>query len=185
MSELTISQALRRVKKLKGRMGEHTARATGAVSYDVKAKPVFDFAAECGNVARVREELVTLEAAIAVANATNKVSFEGRELTIAEAIRRLQETKAEIAFLQGLRIQEGTVQGPVEHDWDSATGQRTLRRPEVTYHTDLKETDRVARIDVLRERFDRLNDTVETANHRTPVAWTEPKAPEPRPAAAA
>jgi len=178
MSEFTISQGLRRIKKLKGRMAELSQRAATSVSYDVKKAPAFRFNDVCQQIAGVREELVTLEGAVAAANATNTVAFDGRDVTLAEAIRRLQECKAEISFVSGLRLREGVVEEGVDYVYDEHLSRHAQRPKEVTYQTDLKEPERVAQIEALRERFDRLNDAVETANHRTTIAWSPPATPK-------
>lgn len=172
--EMTIAQALRRVKKFKGRMAELTARAASVVSYEAARKPQFDFRKLRDEIAGVREGLVGLEAAVAKANATTTVKVgDDKEMTIAEAIRRLQELKAEMAWLSSLQLREGTENRP-EFDWDEAAGRQVRRNREVLWQTELREPDRVAELDALRDRFERLNDAVEAANHKTPVDWTEP-----------
>lgn len=163
---MTISQGLRRVKKLKGRMAELTARASQVVSYESSAKPDFKFGEVRAEIATVRDELVRLEAAVARANAKATISFEEKEISLAEAIRRLQELKAEMAWVASLRLQEGTVRTP-EMDYDETTGRSVRRVRETVYITELKETERVKEIESLRDRFERLNDAVETANHKT------------------
>ncbi len=165
---MTIAQALRRIKKLKGRMAELTARAAGSVSHLVDKKPAFDFQATRQEIGTVREELIKLEAAVTRANATAKVEYDGRAMTISEAVRRLQEIKAEIAWLAQLSLREGT-EVRQDVDYDALTGRNVVRKIETTFVTALAETQRVAEIDALRDRFERLNDAVESANHRTSV----------------
>src|SRR5690242_11129974 len=121
MSKMNIAQALRRIKKLKGRMGELTARASGSVSYEVGKKPAFDFRKTRDEVAAVREELVTLESSVARANAAAEIECDGKRLTVAEAIRRLQECKAEMVWLGQLSLRSG-VEKRTERDYDDVTG---------------------------------------------------------------
>jgi hypothetical protein len=164
----TISQGLRHIKRLKGRMGELTARAAASVSYEAGKKPPFDFNATREEVGEVREQLVCLEAAVARANATTDIQDGDRTMSLAEAIRRLQETKAEIAWLANLNLRQGTERG-YENEWDDES-HRPVRRPhEVTYESCLTEPQRVEQIDALRNRFEALNDAVEAANHRTEI----------------
>ena len=163
---LTISQALRRTKKLKGRMGELTARASASVSYLPSAKPAFDFKATRAEVEKVREELIALESSVAKANATTSIDFDGKSMTLAVAIRRLQECKAEIAWLTQLALRSGTERHR-EMGFDQETGRNNFAYVEVVYVSDLTEVERVGELDKLRDRFERLNDLVETANHRT------------------
>ncbi|MDO8617632.1 MAG: hypothetical protein Q7N87_01930 [Candidatus Uhrbacteria bacterium] len=166
----TISQGLRRVKQLKGQMAEFGSRAAACVSYEESQKPVWAFGETREKLRTTREQLVTLEAAIARANATATVEIDGKRMTIAEAVRRLQETKAEIVWLQGLRLTEG-VEKRRESEYDEATGRSVPRVTEVVHKTELKEVDRVADVERLRNYFDRLNDAVETANHMTKIEW--------------
>lgn len=176
MSQFTVSQALRRVKKLKGRMGELQSRAASVVSYVEGAKPEFDFDTLRGDVAQVRAELVGLKAAVDVANATAKVQVDGESMTVAAAILRLQETKAELAWLPTLHLRAGVERCAGEVDYDDA-GRPVRRVREVTYVSALSESKRVAELDKLRDLFERLNDAVERSNHVTPVDWKEPAAP--------
>ncbi len=177
MSKMNIAQALRRIKKLKGRMGELTARASGSVSYEADKKPAFDFRKTRDEVAAVREELVMLESSVARANAAAEIECDGKRLTVAEAIRRLQECKAEMVWLGQLGLRSG-IERRMERDYDEASGRTVLVKHETQYVADLSEVERAAEIESLRGRFERLNDAVEAANHRTAVDWREPeKAP--------
>lgn len=171
-NSMTIGQGLRRIKKLKGRMNELSSRAASSVSYESSRKPTFDFRTTREQLREVREELVLLEATVAKANATATIEVESKRMTIAEAIRHLQEIKAEIAWVSSLGLREGTVR-QWEEDWDPEKGQ--IRRPhEVTWISDLSERDRVAEVEGLREQFDRINDAVEAANHTTRFEWVKP-----------
>ena len=93
-------------------------------------------------------------------------------MTLAEAIRRLQEIKSEISWLTGLQLREGTERMADGHDWDEdGYGRRVpvAKHREVTHVTDLTEPERVEQIDKLKTAFERLNDAVEARNHNTPV----------------
>lgn len=164
----TIAQGLRAIKRLKGRMAELTNRAATSVSYEAGKKPPFDFKATRQEVDEVRERLVRLEAEVARANATTEVNYEDRIMSLAEAIRRLQETKAEIAWLTGLHLRSGTERSH-ENEWDDESHRNVRRLVEVTYEAALTEPERVGQVDALRNRFEALNDVVEAANHRTPI----------------
>lgn len=164
----TIAQGLRRVKQLKCSVKEHESRATQSVSYEAGKPPKFSFKAEREARAKAQDDLVRLESAIAVANATTRIEAEGRRMTLAEAIRRLQELKANIVFVTGLQLTDGTRE-EASRDWDDTLGREIRRTRQVTHTTDLSVTDRVAEIEALRARFESLNDVVEAANHRTPI----------------
>lgn len=173
MANLTIAQSLRRIKKCKGRIAELKTRAMQSVSFTDDKKPTFDFKATREELAAAKEELIGLESAVAVANATTSVAFEGKELTLAQAIRRLQELKDEMSWLPQLCIREG-VERTSDVEWDPEKDRQVRVTREVRWQTSLTELERVAEIDKLRDMFERLNDLVETANHRTEVAWTGP-----------
>lgn len=166
MTKLTVSQGLRRIKKLKGAMAEHGQRASQSVSYVQGSKPVFDFASERAKRTAAQDELVRLEAAVAQANAMTSIPVDGKEMTMAEAIRRLQELKADMAWIAALPLREETVNESY-YEYDEGTGRNVPRTRSITHVSDLSLVGRVAEIDALRERFDRLNDALETANHRT------------------
>lgn len=146
-------------------MAELSARAASCVSFVDGQAPVFDFATVRSQAAEVREELVCLEAGVARANATATVAWQGRNLVVAEAIRRLQEMRGEISWLSSLSIREG-VETVSEHDYDDA-GRVARRNREIRHVSRLSEANRVAEIERLREGFASLNDVVEAANHTT------------------
>jgi cysteinyl-tRNA synthetase len=170
MTKLTISQALRTVKSLKGRIGELKGRAAQAVSHEKGTEPAFAFSDLRKDIAAAKEKLIGLETAVAVANALARIDAEGRTMTLAEAIRRLQELKDDLTFFQGLELREG-VQSAGGYEWDELARSRVQRERE--FVSALKERERVAEIDRLRDCFERLNNVVEQANHKTPVEWTD------------
>ena len=178
MSHMNVSQGLRRIKKLKGRMGELNSRAAASVSFEKTKPPAFAFRATREELAVVREELVTLEASVARANAVTEIEYDGKRLTLAEAIRRLQECKAEMTWLAALLLRTG-VEQQREHVYDEQSGRTQVVKIDREYVAELTEVDRAAELETLRERFERLNDAVEAANHRTPLDW---RAPEKAPA---
>lgn len=173
MSKMSISQGLRRIKKLKGRMGELNARAAGSVSYEKGKPPAFAFQATRDELVTIREELVTLEASVARANAVTEIECDGKRLTLAEAVRRLQECKAEMTWLASLHLRTG-VEQQREHVYDEQSGRSQVVKIDREYVAELTEVERAAELETLRGRFERLNDAVETANHLTPVDWRAP-----------
>lgn len=160
----TIAQALRRVKKLKGQVAEHTSRATMGVSYDSTKVPAFRFEAEMVALAGAKEEMVELESRIAVANALNKVKDDSEEITLAKAIRRLQEIKGDIAHLKSLSLRAETVRNK-EQEWSDEHLKHITHVTEVTFVSDLTEQLRDAKVKALQNRFEVLNNAVEDANH--------------------
>ena len=168
MSNLTIAQALRRVKKLKGSIAEHTKRAAGGVSYLSTNVPAFRFKEEVAALSADKEEMVDLESRIAVANATHSVLDGTETVTLTKAIRRLQELKGNIAFLNGLFINTST-QRVREQEWNDVTNTYVTKFVEQTFVSDLSEVERDQQVKALQDRFETLNNAVEDANHRVTV----------------
>ncbi|GEM_PF-1750851 len=167
-SVLVLTAALRRVSELKGEIKEHGERASGAVSYVQGAEPVFRFEEEFALRAQAQEELIRLEAAVTRSNALTMISCGDRKVSIAEAIRRLQELKGDIAFWSALRVREGREQRR-ESEYDEASGRNVFRTTEVLHISAVGERARVAKVAELRKQFQSLNNAVEASNHRAKV----------------
>lgn len=165
MSDMTVSQALRQTKKIKGKIAELTARASQSVSYKLGHEPAFGYQETVDALGKKREELVELETRVAVTNATTAFEFDGVSRLLTWAVRRLQELKSEIAWLRGLpvRSQMSSTEKEIEY---AHGGHVTV---EVSWKCELPEAARSAKADSLQEVFDRLNDAVERVNHATPL----------------
>jgi hypothetical protein len=163
MSEkLTIAMALRKIKKLKGQIAEHQQRAVAGVSYEVNKAPAFRYDTEYRAMCDLQGELIELEARVAIANANNTVP--GSALSLAHAIRTLQETKGRIAFLKGLNLRNETVKDR-QTEWDDNEMKQITRVTETTWQSDLSEVDRDVMVKVCQDHFEALNNLVEDANH--------------------
>ncbi|MEI7512441.1 MAG: hypothetical protein WCK01_03210 [Candidatus Uhrbacteria bacterium] len=165
---LTVSQGLRRVKKLKGLLAEAQTRATQGSTWVEGKEPSFAFEEQRKLRTGFQGEIIRLETAIARANALTRITVEGREVTLAQAIRELQELKADLAWLPQLILRAGTEESS-EYVYDEVTGRNIPRSKSVTHKAALTEPARVAEIQALRDRFETINDAVETANHRTAI----------------
>ena len=165
MSELTVSQALRRIKKLKGELSELRQRASGSVSYPASREPAFKFFECVSQSNNVRDELLYLESCLAATNATTSLVFEGREMSLAEATRWLQEYKGQIAWYENLNVREHDK--TTEETWDYSEDYTKKVKTTVEWRCALPKAQQVETIRQLREKFDKLNDAVETMNHRT------------------
>jgi PAS domain-containing protein len=175
MTQFTVAQSLRRSNKLKGRYAELSQRAAASVSYEAGKKPAFDFKSTRTAMAEIREELIKLKAARDQANAVTTITVDDKRMSLAEAVRRLQELRGEITWVSNLVIRSGTERS-AELDWDESLGRQVRRTREVTMSSELNEVDRATELEALRDRFERLNDAVEAANHRTLLATVEPEA---------
>lgn len=166
MSEqMTIAQALRRVKKLKGLIAEHKANAVAGVSYISDKIPAFRYLEEEAEMNKAIAELIDLESKIAIANATATVTEEGVSIALAKAIRMLQEIKGQISFYHSLPIRTGVEKTRV-NEWDDCESKMIWRNVETTYISDLSEKDRSNVVKALQDRFEVLNNLVEDANHK-------------------
>lgn len=166
--KMTIAQALRRIKKLKGQIAENEQRAKLGVSYDVSKVPAFRFQEAVDKMFATQNEMVALEARVAVANATAMVADGNQTISMALAIRTLQELKGRIAFLKGLHIRNETVKDR-QTEWDDAESKHIYRTTETVFLSDLTEQSRDAQIQELQDRFEALNNAVEDANHAVVV----------------
>lgn len=166
--KLSIAQALRRIKKLKGLIAESQQRAVAGVSYDVEKVPAFGYQDSVDAMFALQNEVVDLEAKVAVANATNSVTDGGNSVLLAHAVRTLQELKGRIAFLKGLKLRNEVVKERT-NDWDDTEMKQIARVTETTFKSDLSEKDRDTQVRALQDRFEVLNNAVETANHTVTV----------------
>ncbi len=166
--KITIAQALRRIKKLKGQISEHTQRAQQGVSYDQSKVPAFRFQEAVAAVKAAQKELVDLQSRVAVANAKATITDGTETITHAEAIRLLQEIKGEIAFLKGLNLRNEVVKDR-QQEWDDVEIRHVARVTEVTWVSDLSEKDRDTQVKTLQDRFETLNNTLEDRNHKVAV----------------
>jgi hypothetical protein len=165
MSErMTIAQALRRVKKLKGLIAEHSTRVKQGVSYVSTEIPAFRFEDEMKALVSTTEEMVVIESQIAVANATTMIADGSTQISLARAIRVLQELKGTITLYQGLNLKSG-VEKVRTNDWDDTLEKCVNRVQETVRVTDLSEQDRDKIIKFMKDRFEALNNSVEDANH--------------------
>lgn len=163
--KITIAQALRRIKKLKGQIAENSTRAQQGVSYVQGKAPAFPFKQAVEALNEARAQMMDLESRVAVANAKKLITDPlGVKITLSRAIRVLQELKGQIAFLRGLNLREETVRER-ETEWNDDQMKSLTRFNEVVYVSDLSEQDRDAQVRDLQDAFEILNNTVEEANH--------------------
>ncbi len=169
MSDLTISQALRRIKKIKGQLSEYRSRAQSSVTHLADQTPAFSFEVETSVAAKAVNEMLRLQTAVAVANATTTVEVDGHKVPLAFVVRQLRELTGEIAWLKTLPVkaQDKVVESEIDY-----TGERPVTVPK-TYTCHLPEAKRAALVESRQALFDRLNDLVETTNHKTPVRLAE------------
>jgi hypothetical protein len=167
MSEqMTISQALRRIKKLKGEIAEHSSHATSSSSWTTETPATYNFQTEVEAMQACKCEMVGLESRVAVANANTTVAVDGQTITLSSLIRTLQEIKGEIAFYKGLNLRCG-VEKKRENEWDDTSVRMVTKTHEVVHAAALTEQQRNEICKKLQDKFEDLNNKLENANHFT------------------
>lgn len=168
MSEMTVSAALRRIKKLKGMIAERTLRAKAAASYDETKVPAFAFAAAVDEREKLVRDLIAHQSAVAVSNATTKLPS---GMPVASAVRMLDEIKGSIQFYKELNVRahEKEVDVEEEFDWNPSMTQKVRVERRKTWISSITQVQRAERVDSLTSKFEVLNNEVEVSNNRTTV----------------
>jgi hypothetical protein len=166
MFDMTISQALRRIKKLKGELSDLRSRAEGSVTYSVKNPPAFNFGECFEQAANTRSELVRLEARLAATNADTTLTFDEKIMPLVEAIRWLQEFKGQISWIETLNVREQ--ESTTDESWEYTDDMKKVKTI-TEWHCNLPRKKQAELVKQFKDKFDRLNDAVESTNHRTPL----------------
>ena len=166
---MTISQLLRKIKKVKGEIQENRARCQAAVVYDEKEPPAFDFKASKEAADKAIAELISLETALRQANAKTNIKTPRGDISLAQATIILAELKSHIAWLRTLSSQNHEKKSVESVEYDSVS--RQPYKATHVYFCPFTEAQRAAELKTSQEEFDLLNDIVESANHRTNVKF--------------
>jgi hypothetical protein len=168
--ELTISQALRKIKDLKGKIARHSQNATTSVTHRTDSPPAYSFGAEWEKATALVDEMLDVQTRVAIANAKSTFDYEGKTRTLVWATKKLVEIKGAIAWHSGLDVRAHEKTTDESFDWVQKVGGGAERvRVSVEYACHLPEAEKSARIQALETKFVELNDFVETMNHRTTV----------------
>lgn len=165
---LTIAQALRKIKKLKGVISEETARMKSGVSYVKDAEPEFRFASSEGHRLEAQDEMIDLESKVAAANAVTFVELSSGKISLSKAIRQLQELKGDISLYKELVLNNKTVKER-EDFYSEELSKYVTSFKEIVHVSVLSEIERDKIVKDLANRFDELNTLVEDANHKTQI----------------
>lgn len=164
MATLTVSQGLRLSKKLKGQLSELETRAGSAVWYKDADTPAYNFSAVMEEISSTRTELVKLQARIRATNAVTKFDFEGKPCTLTLATCLLEGFKSQIMWFKSLGVRDHEKQIQDVHEYTDEGKRVTTKATYICAFTTKQRDDKVT---ALQESFDKLNDLVETTNHRT------------------
>ncbi len=170
VTKMTVAAALRRIKKLKGEISELTTRATSAASYPELRPPPFEYWATVEARHKKIEEMVGLQEAVSISNASTRVTYnhEGvRVLSVPRAIRALDELKSDISFLQSLPIHDRKrdVEQRREQIWDDTLDKTVTRLVEVVTLSVMTPEERAQDIERMQAHFEALNVALEARNH--------------------
>lgn len=184
--QVTISEAIRRVHKLKNEIATLRTRVDDSVTYMEKDPPAFAFEESMKALIKAQADLVFLTTAIAESNAKNTVSIAGTnggsaQVSVAGALRMLSELKSEIAWVKNLghrstRLRETETVSFTESEEQETVeflGRATHRPKRVRVVTkticNLTTVEHAERLKALQDTFDTINNIVESSNHLNTV----------------
>src|SRR5271157_5818737 len=162
MAKMTVSQGLRAIADLKGKLAKHQKHAEESILFYKHAQPAFDFKTEIQEAEVVRNNMLRFQTAIAVSNATTKVDWKGKKVLVAWAIRHLEELKSEKAFIDSLTVAPQHETQEEHHRNGYVNGQLTQIDDPYTKICALPEAEQFKRSQMLQEAFNCLNDVIET-----------------------
>lgn len=168
-NQLTIAQALRRIKEIKGQVAKHSRNAQASVTHEAKQVPAYAFSAEWERATALVEEMIDLQASVTAANVHTTVDFEGKARTLSWCTKKLAEIKGAIAWHESLVVRTAEKTFEEEHEMTYGTAGAARIRVETEWTCHLPEAKRAERVQSLNDKFSALNDLVETMNHRTTV----------------
>lgn len=188
MKKLTISQALRRRKKLKGDISTFVRRLQEALVYDKEKPPAFGFEETSTALSNARFELIFLEDAVARANANTTLVFQGVPVYLTWVLRTLAELKADLHRYEGYeytclperenvtKTEAPDLSQAIEQT-NSVSGQITRSHPiKVRTETricNITTKECALKMEQLQSEFNELNDLLETANHTTVIEYQD------------
>lgn len=160
---MTISQALRYASQLKGKISDARERAKSSLTHKAGAPAPFSFDDQIKIADDLTDELAALQGKLAEANATNTVDYKGTQISLAHAVRVLQELKGKTAWFKELSCLAADRVESEERSWDEMTDKYISKT--VATICGMTQAQRAARVDSLQEEFSSLNGAVESANH--------------------
>lgn len=190
--QITVSEAIRRVHKLKNEIATLRTRVEESVTYMDNDPPAFEYEKSYKALSDTRRELIVLTTAIAESNASARISLsmasetkdgaaEEVQVSVAGALRMLSEIKSELAWIKNLefRAQKNretdvvTYEETEEQETIEFLGRITNRpkrvkvvRKNICHMTKVELADHMKQ---LQDNFDRINTAVESSNHLTKI----------------
>ena len=168
MTQMTIAEALREVADVKGKIDDWSKRLAPAVVWYEEDPPAFEFASICETMNVLVLRLVELQTAIAIANATTTLEWQGKTIPLALAIRTLSEIKGARKKIEDLAVRnmDAGAEDKQDIDYDDE-GKRFVKKTKRPWKCMLTTAKQATLLDSLQEKFIKLNNAVETVNHKT------------------
>jgi len=191
--KMTVSQALRRISRIKGELQTWQTRLAASVVYEKGKEPAFSYTQCLSKVTPLREELVDLAARIAEANGKAHVTYNGKKMTLARCLRVLAELKGACASNKAL-LDTATTDDEARYGQNGIRAKRITnlerettkiqmvaddkgrKRPERVPATEkysvvseVTINDATEALEKAQSAFDQLNALLEAANHTTLV----------------
>jgi hypothetical protein len=173
MTRISIAEAIREVAQIKGKVKEWSGRLQG-VFYRDDDPPAFKFDKSREKLNELIKRLVELQTAIAIANASTSFEWGSRTVSLAMAVRTLSELKGTIKRLEELpvRTSKEGVDTLQDVSYDD-NGRRYVEKTSRPWTSDMSTAEQVELLESLREKYVKLNNAVETVNHKTLIVEVE------------
>lgn len=176
MARMTVSAAIRRVKKLKGLIAERDGRLKESAVFLETKVPAFTFNDSFGEREKLVSEMIRLQTAIAESNAKTKISGSAPEApSVAWVVRRLDEMKATIKMLKDFPFRAKNREEVVEEtrEWDETVTKQITVRKTLIWISAMAQAERAKRVEAMTDAFEALNNELEVSNHSTSIEISE------------
>ncbi len=147
LKTVTIARALKEKNRVAGRLAKARQLVGKENSKEKKVPRGVDVKAAYSEAKALRDRLVSIKTAIAVANQP-----------IVGKIVELDEVKSEIAYLNGLDVQEGVFE-------EASYGNKVVKE----FDAVIRKADVLAEVEALQRRADELQDELDEFNASTKV----------------
>lgn len=142
MKSVTLSRGLKEKNRLAGKLAQLREQISGSNSHEAEVPQDVDVTKAMAEAKGVEQRLIAVKTALAKANAE-----------IVGTIIALEEVKSEIVWLKGLNTKEGTFKS-------RSYGETTVE----VYKTTIHGAEKLAMIDELQKRANRLQDELDDFN---------------------
>ena len=160
---MTLSQAGRRISKLKGKLSEYEKRAEASNVWEEGHEPTYKFSDALEKAEEIRQELIQLGTLRTMTNAKTMIEFEGKPMTLTQAVLCLAELKGRIVWWKDLTVLAHDIVLNKASEYREGKMETFVKKS----YCACPEAKRQGMVEKLQDEFDRLNDVVETTLHQT------------------